>query len=191
MGLGVSTKKRAFYDNSVRVKIFDALLCQKHKQNLSCSSNQRLVLWVPPQAERGGCMQGNGLEKESWAHLPFHSSSRPLLSLLADANNNKDASEAPIRCKTVRAAGWLSVIRSTIYSIVIASRMLVAALGCSCGVVRRHPEDDPLESWGNSQSHGRASRAGFCSFTHLSTLSPGVCRDVFCGLKMPGTSPAE
>ena len=70
MGLGVSTKKRAFYDNSVRVKIFDALLCQKHKQNLSCSSNQRLILWVPPQAERGGCMQGNGLEKESCAQLP-------------------------------------------------------------------------------------------------------------------------
>ena len=70
MGLGVSTKKRAFYDNSVRVKIFDALLCQKHKQNLSCSSNQRLVLWVPPQAERGGCMQGNGLEKGSCAQLP-------------------------------------------------------------------------------------------------------------------------
>ena len=38
-------------------------------------------------------MQGNGLEKELWAHLPFHSSSRPLLSLLADANN-KDASQA-------------------------------------------------------------------------------------------------
>ena len=56
---------------------------------------------------------------------------------------------------------------------------------------RRHPEDDPLQSWGNSQSHGRASRAGFCSFTHLSTLSPGACRDVFCGLKMPDTPPAE
>ena len=71
MGLGVSTKKRAFYDNSVRVKIFDALLCQKHKQNMSCSSSERLVLWVPPQAERGGCMQGNGLEKESCAQLPL------------------------------------------------------------------------------------------------------------------------
>ena len=96
MGLGVSTKKRGFYDNSFRVKIVGTLLCQKHKQNMSCSSSERLVLWVPPQAERGGCMQGNGLEKESWAHLPFHSSSRPLLSLLADANN-KDASEAPLQ----------------------------------------------------------------------------------------------
>ena len=68
----------------------------KHKQNVSCSSawggTQRISRWL----ERGGCMQGNGLEKESWAHLPFHSSSRPLLSLLADANN-RDASEAPMQ----------------------------------------------------------------------------------------------
>ena len=37
---------------------------------MSCSSSQRLILWVPPQAERGGCMQGNRLEKESCAQLP-------------------------------------------------------------------------------------------------------------------------
>jgi hypothetical protein len=71
---------------------------ENRKQNVSCSWSHRLILWVPPQAERGGCMQGNGLEKESWAHLPFHSSSRPLLSLLADANN-RDASEAPMQVK--------------------------------------------------------------------------------------------
>ena len=60
-----------------------------------------------------------------------------------------------------------------------------------CRWRRRHCRDEPLQSWGYTQSHGRASRAGFCGFTHLSTLSPGACRDVFCGLKMPGTSPAE
>ena len=143
MGLGVSTKKRAFYDNSVRVKIFDALLCQKHKQNLSCSSNQRLVLWVPPQAERGGCMQGNGLEKESCAQLPHL-----VLFQVSDSGpqtkENRWICEAPMQDR--QGSGWLSVIRSTIYSIVIASRMLVAALGFSRGVVRQHPEDDPFES---------------------------------------------
>ena len=35
---------------------------------------------------------------------------------------------------------------------------------------RRHPEDDPLQSWGNSQSHGRASRAGFCILSYLLSL---------------------
>jgi hypothetical protein len=96
MGLGVSTEKRSLYDNSFRLKIVLEPPCKNRKQNVSCSWSHRLILWVPPQAERGGCMQGNGLEKESWAHLPFHSSSRPLLSLLADANN-KDASEAPMQ----------------------------------------------------------------------------------------------
>ena len=91
MGLGVSTEKRSLHDISFRLKI--VLECKNRKQNVSCSWSLWLILWVIPQAERGGCMQGNGLEKESWAHLPFHSSSRPLLSLLADANN-KDASQA-------------------------------------------------------------------------------------------------
>ena len=93
MGLGVSTEKRSLNDNYFWVKIVFTSPCKIRKQNVSCSWSRRLVLWVPPQAERGGCMQGNGLEKESWAHLPFHSSSRPLLSLLADANN-RDASQA-------------------------------------------------------------------------------------------------
>ena len=43
----------------------------RHKQNVSCSWSHRLILWVPSQAERGGCMQGNGLEKESCAQLPL------------------------------------------------------------------------------------------------------------------------
>ena len=53
------------------------------------------------------------------------SSSGPTLIELSQATI-----EMPLRlrCKTFRAAEWLSVIRSTIYSMVIASRMLVAAL---------------------------------------------------------------
>ena len=96
MGLGASTKKRGFDDTFSPPRILGTVYCEKHKQNVSCTSSHRLILWVPPQAERGGCMQGNVLEKESWAHLPFHSSSRPLLSLLSDANN-RDASEAPVQ----------------------------------------------------------------------------------------------
>ena len=60
-----------------------------------------------------------------------------------------------------------------------------------CRRRRRSCEEEPLRGWENRQSHGRASRAGFCSFTHLSTLSPGACRDVFCGLKIPDTPPVE
>ena len=84
-------------------------------------------------------MQGNGLEKESCAQLPH-------LVLFQAYSSEPETKENRLACKTIRAAGWLSVIRSTIYSIVIASRMLVAALGCSRGVVRQHPEDDPFES---------------------------------------------
>ena len=93
MGLEVSTEKRSLHDNSFRLKIVFPPPCKNRKQNVSCSlawgGTQRISRWL----ERGGCMQGNGLEKESWAHLSFHSSSRPLLSLLADTNN-KDASQA-------------------------------------------------------------------------------------------------
>ena len=70
MGLGVSTKKRGFDDIFFPPRIVRTVYCEKHKQNVSCSSSHRLILWVPPQAERGGCMQGNGLEKESCAQLP-------------------------------------------------------------------------------------------------------------------------
>ena len=70
MFLGVSTKKRGFDDTFFPSRIVGTVYCEKHKQNVSCSSSHRLILWVPPQAERGGCMQGNGLEKESCAQLP-------------------------------------------------------------------------------------------------------------------------
>ena len=70
MGLGVPTKKRGFHDTFLPVKIVGTLFCEKHKQNVSCSSawggTQRISRWL----ERGGCMQGNGLEKESCAQLP-------------------------------------------------------------------------------------------------------------------------
>ena len=122
MGSGVSTEKRSLHDNSFRLKIVLEPPCKNRKQNVSCSRSHRLILWVRPQAERGGCMQGNGLEKESCAQLPLVSSSGPTLIELSHATI-----EMPLRlrCKTLREAGWLSVIRSTIYSIVIASRMLV------------------------------------------------------------------
>ena len=70
MGLGVSTEKRSLHDNSFRLKIVFPSPCKNRKQNVSCSRSHRLILWVRPQAERGGCMQGNGLEKESCAQLP-------------------------------------------------------------------------------------------------------------------------
>ena len=41
-------------------------------------------------------MQGNGLEKESWAHLPLLVISGPTLIELSHANN-RDASEAPVQ----------------------------------------------------------------------------------------------
>ena len=65
MGLGGSTKKRGFDDTFFPPRIVGTVYCEKHKQNVSCSGSHRLILWVPPQAERGGCMQGNGLEKVS------------------------------------------------------------------------------------------------------------------------------
>ena len=135
---------------------------EKHKKNMSCSSSQQLILWVPPQAERGGCMQENGLEKESCAQLP-HLVLFRAYSSEPETKENRWISEA--RRQDHQDSGVAVSHQKHIYSIVIASHMLVAALGCSRGVVRRHPEDDPLESWGNSQSHGRASRAGFCSLT--------------------------
>ena len=172
MGLGVSTKKRAFYENSVRVKIFDALLCQKHKQNVSCSSSERLVLWVPPQAERGGRMQGNGLEKESCAQLP-HLVLFQAYSSEPERKENRWISEA--RMQDHQDSGV--AVSHQKYDIFNSDRFPHACCGTLMLPWRRrwrHPEDDPLQSWGNSQSHGRASRAGFCSFTHLSTLSPGA-----------------
>ena len=71
MGLGVSTKKRGFYDNSFWVKIVCTPPSKNHKQKVGSSLSHRLLLWAPPQVERGGGMQENGLEKDSWAHLPL------------------------------------------------------------------------------------------------------------------------
>ena len=99
--------------------------CKNHKQKVGSSLSHRLFLLAPPQVERGGCMQGNGLEKESWAQLPLLVlSGSPLPGL----RRRRIDGSVRLRCKTVRAAGWLSVIRITTYSIVIASRMLFAAL---------------------------------------------------------------
>ena len=189
MGLGVSTKKRGFYDNSFRVKIVCTPPCKNHKQKVGSSLSHRLLLWAPPQVERGGCMQGNGLEKESWAHLPLLVLSGPTLIELSHANN-RDASEAPVQ--DLQGSGV--AVSHQKYDIFNGDRFPHACCGTlmfMCRRKRRHREDGPLQSWGNSKSHGRASRAGFCGFTHLSTLSSDACRDVFCDLKMPGTSPAE
>ena len=65
---------------------------KNHKQEAGSSLSHRLLLWAPPQVERGGCMQGSGLEKEPWAHLPLPG----LLSLLSDARRT-DVSEAPMK----------------------------------------------------------------------------------------------
>ena len=189
MGLGGSTKKRGFYDNSFRVKIVCTPPCKNHKQKVGSSLSHRLLLWAPPQVERGGCMQGNGLEKESWAHLPLLVLSGPTLIELSHANN-RDASEAPVQ--DLQGSGV--AVSPQKYDILNGDRSPHACCGTLmllCRRRRRSREDGPLRIKENSQSHGRASRAGFCGFTHLSTLSPGACRDVFCGLKMPGTSPAE
>ena len=71
-------------------------------------------------------MQGSGLEKEPWAHLPLPG----LLSLLSDG-----AGALRFRGGGPKRGHRLSVIRSTIYSMVVASRILVVALSCSCVVV--------------------------------------------------------
>ena len=70
-GPWVSTEKRSLYDNSFRLKIVFTRPCKNRKQNVSCSWSHQLILWVPPQVKRGGCMQGNGLEKELCAQLPL------------------------------------------------------------------------------------------------------------------------
>ena len=70
MGLGVSTKKRVFHDIFFWVKKNLDPPSKNHKQEAGSSLRHRLFLWAPPQVERGGCMQGNGLEKESCAQLP-------------------------------------------------------------------------------------------------------------------------
>ena len=93
MGLGVSTEKRSLYDNSFRSKIVSAPPCKNRKQNVSCSRSHRLILCVPPQAERGGCMQGNGLEKESCAQLP-HLVLFPVSSSGPQTKENRWISEA-------------------------------------------------------------------------------------------------
>jgi len=164
MGLGVSTKKRAFYDNSVRVKIFDALLCQKHKQNLGCRSNQRLVLWVPPQAERGGCMQGNGLEKESWAHLPLLVLSGPTLIELSHADN-RDASEAPMQ--DLQASGV--AVSHQKYDILNGDRSPHACCGTLMFMCRRkrlNRQDGRLRSRVISEAEGtKASGSSLASLT--------------------------
>ena len=79
MGLGISTEKRGFYDNYFRVKIVSTPPCKNRKKKVGSSLSYRLLLWAPPQVERGGGMQGNGLEKESWAHLPVLVLSGPTL----------------------------------------------------------------------------------------------------------------
>ena len=189
MGLGISTEKRGFYDNSFRVKIVSTPPCKNRKQKVASSLSNRLLLWAPPQVERGGCMQGNGLEKESWAHLPLLVLFRAYCDWTC-ISNNRDAYEALVQ--DLQGSGV--AVSHQKYDIFNGDRFPHACCGTvmfMCRWRRRHCRDEPLQSWGYTQSHGRASRAGFCGFTHLSALSPGACRDVFCGLKMPDTSPAE
>ena len=172
MGLGVSTKKRGFYDNSFWVKIVCNPPCKNHKQKMGSSLSHWLFLWAPPQVERGGCMQGNGLEKESWAQLPLLVLFGPTLIELSHANN-RDASEAPVQ--DLQGSGM--AVSHQKYDIFNGERFPHACCGTlmfMCRRRRRSCEEEPLLSWGNSESHGRASGAGFCSFTHLSTLSPGA-----------------
>ena len=117
-------------------------------------------------------MQGNGLEKESWAQLPLLVLSGPTLIELSHANN-RDASEAPVQ--DLEGSGM--AVSHQKYDIFNGERFPHACCGTLMFMCRhrwRSREDKPLLSWGNSESHGRASRAGFCSFTHLSTLSPGA-----------------
>ena len=57
MGLGASTNKRFFYDNSFWVKIVCTPPSKNHKQKVGSSLSHRLLLWAPPQVERGGGMQ--------------------------------------------------------------------------------------------------------------------------------------
>ena len=105
-------------------------------------------------------------------------------------SNNRDAYEALVQ--DLQGSGV--AVSHQKYDIFNGDRFPHACCGTvmfMCRWRRRHCRDEPLQSWGYTQSHGRASRAGFCGFTHLSTLSPDACRDVFGGLKMPDTSPAE
>ncbi len=110
-------------------------------------------------------MQGNGLEKESWAQLPLLVLFGPTLIELSHANN-RDASEAPVQ--DLQGSGM--AVSHQKYDIFNGERFPHACCGTlmfMCRRRRRSCEEEPLRGWENRQSHGRASRAGFCSFTHL------------------------
>ena len=110
-------------------------------------------------------MQGNGLEKESWAQLPLLVLLGPTLIELSHANN-RDASEAPVQ--DLEGSGM--AVSHQKYDIFNGERFPHACcvtLMFMCRRRRRSREEEPLRGWENSPSHGRASRAGFCGFTHL------------------------
>ena len=189
MGLGVSTKKRGFYDNSFWVKIVCTPPSKNHKQKVGSSLSHRLLLWAPPQVERGGCMQGNGLEKEPWAHLPLPG----LLSLLSDARRT-DVSEAPMQDLQGVDEGSRVAVSHQKYDILNGSRFPHTCCGTLMFMCRRRgrsSKDGRLGSRVISEAEGTKGLWELAGFTHLSTLSPDACRDVFGGLKMPDTSPAE
>ena len=136
--------------------------CKNRKQNVSCSSawggTQRISRWL----ERGGCMQGNLLEKESWAHLPFHSSSRPLLSLLADANN-RDASEAPMQD---RQGSGVCHQKYDIFNAGPFPHACCGTLMFMCRRKRRNRQDGRLRSRVISEAEGtKASGSSLASLT--------------------------
>ena len=164
MGLGVSTKKRVFHDIFFWVKKNLDPPSKNHKQEAGSSLSHRLLLWAPPQVERGGCMQGNGLEKESWAQLPLHSSSWPLLALLADTNN-KDASEAPMQDRQ----GIRVAVRNQKCGIFNGDRFPHACCGIMmfmCRRKRRHCQDGRLPSRVISEAEGtKASGSSLASLT--------------------------
>ena len=106
-------------------------------------------------------------------------------TLIACRRDNRDASEAPMQD---RQGSGVAVSHQN-HDIFNSDRFPHAF----CGTLmlpwrrrRRHPAEGrrPSSELGKQRSHGRALRAGFCSFTHLSTLSPGAFRDVFCGLEL-------
>ena len=138
--------------------------CKNRKQNVSCSSSHRLIVWVPPQAERGGCMQGNGLEKESCAQLPLlvlfrASSSEP------ETKENRCICEAPIQDRQ----GSGVAVSNQKCGIFNGDRFPHACCGIlmfMCRRRRRHRQDGRLPSRVISKAEGtKASGSSLASLT--------------------------
>ena len=105
-------------------------------------------------------------------------------------SNNRDAYEALVQ--DLQGSGV--AVSHQKYDILNGSRFPHTCCGTLMSMCRRRGRsstDGRLGSRVIREAEGTKGLWELAGFTHLSTLSPDACRDVFGGLKMPDTSPAE